>query len=37
METISQHKEILLYERLDTHRKNCHNQIENYLPQATIF
>ena len=29
METILQHKEMLLYERLDTHRENCHTQISH--------
>ena len=37
METILQHKEILIYERLDKHRKNGNTQIEKYLPQTTIF
>ena len=36
IETSLQYKEMLLYERLDMHRKNCHAQIEKYLPQTTI-
>ena len=29
METILQHKEMLLYERLGAHRENCHTQISH--------
>ena len=37
METILQRKEMLLYERLDTHRKNCHAQIEQFYIATTTW